>query len=276
MKRVLITLLCAALSCGAVGVALAGPHDNADAVLAIHLTGKVKNFGCAPTQANPTQHCLTILPQNYVVSDVSGSNPGLSGISCSGIGTNCNNGWAWLMVANADESSGIAGISCGIDWGMLYSSNSYADMLVTWTRCGDLEFPSGGWPGQGGGNRITWAPQSNCQRRQPSGGKVTTVAGWFYVTGYSGYIIENAFIQITPNMNVPTPEITIADCNAAETDIPPTNVGWAGWNMSGCPGPEGPGGCMVPGCNPYNGPCEPPVPVKSTTWGQIKQLGSGE
>jgi hypothetical protein len=260
------------MSCGAVGVALAGPHANTDAVIAIHLTGKVKNFGCAPTQANPTQNCLAVLPANYVTSDNSGPNGGLSGIPCSGIGVNCNNGWAWLMIANMDEAGGIAGISCGVDWDLLFASNSYADMNVAWTRCADLEFPSGSWPAQGGGNRITWAPQTNCQRRQPASGKVTACAGWFYVTGYGGYFIENAYIRITTNNNVPTPELAVSDCAAVETQLPPTAGGWAGWNDGGCPSP----GCMVPGCNPYNGPCEPPVPVRETTWGKIKTLGNGE
>jgi hypothetical protein len=33
---------------------------------------------------------------------------------------------------------------------------------------------------------------------------------------------------------------------------------------------------MVPGCNPYNGPCQPPVPVRETTWGKIKNHFGGE
>jgi hypothetical protein len=258
-----IVALSCCLSALAAGMAVAGPHANTDAVIALHITGKVKNFGCAPTQANPTQHCLTVLPASYVVND----QDGIAGIPCSGIGPSCNNSWVWLMVANFDEPEGLAGISLGVDWEMGTTTNPYADMLVSWTRCGDLEFPSAGWPGPGGGNRITWAPQSNCQRRQPSDGKATAVAGWFYVTGYANYLIENATLKVTQNMNVPTPELAVADCDAVESQLPYYAAGSVAWSMGPCVGPD----C---GCNPYLGPCEPPVAVQSTTWGRIKQIGN--
>jgi hypothetical protein len=271
--------------CGAAGVALAGPHDNADAVVAVHMTGKKNNIGCLATQANPTQFTLAVLPQDYITNDTNG----LGGT----VGN--NNSYVWLMVANADEPAGVAGLSCGVDWAQI--DGPPGSMLVSWQRCSELEFPSGGWPGPGGGNRITWAAQTNCQRQQPSAGKVTACAGFFLVSSYVDFDyygnplpprpIPHAYLQITKNQNVPTPELAVADCGAIETQLEATAAGWAGWNSSSpgvvgltdtavndgqCPGVN----CVVPGCNPYLGPCEGPVPVRQTTWGMIKNLGGGE
>jgi hypothetical protein len=251
--------------CGAAGIALAGPHDNAAAVVAIHMTAKGKNIGCLPTQSNPTQNTLLKAPASYVVSYANNLGSGVGTTPVAPV-------FAWLMIANADSSAGIAGVSCGIDWAMLHGAPG-ASMLLSWNRCADLEFPSGAWPAPGGGNRITWAPQTNCQRQQPSGGRVTACVGFFYLQAYYNYIIDNAYVRVTLNYNVPVPELAVADCAAIETQLPETAAGWAGINATGgCPSPD----CMVPGCNPYNGPCQPPVPVRETSWGRIKNQFGGE
>jgi hypothetical protein len=242
---------------------MAGPHVNTDAVIAVHQTAKAKGVvpSCPPGGNNPYSGAYVVLPPAYDVNDENGLG--------SGTASNNNYNWVWLMIANADEGPGIAGMSCGVQWQQLDGTNP-GSMSVAFDRCGELEFPSGGWPNPGGGNRITWAPQSNCQRNQPAGGKVTAVAGWFTV--YSYYIVNHAFLRITQNMNVPTPELAIADCNAVETLLHPSHAGWVGWNNGACPGPN----CQVPGCNPYLGPCEAPVPTRPTTWGKIKTLVNGE
>jgi hypothetical protein len=247
------------MSCGVVGAALAGPHANADAVIALHMTGKVKAIGCTGT--SPVQGALTVLPANYVVNFATPLD-------------NSNLNYVWLMIANADEATGIAGASCGINWNAdPFGPTSIEDngMTLTWTLCADLAFPSmtPTWPDPQSGNRVTWAPQTNCQRRQPAAGKVTALAGFF--VAYSYYAVA-AFVEVIPHPAVDPPELAIADCNATETRLDFSHRGWVGWNNGPCPGP----GCVVPGCNPYLGPCEPPVPVRPTTWGRIKSLGTGE
>ena len=171
--------------------------------------------------------------------------------------------YVYLVIAETNDA-GIAGISCGVQYGTGLAVSG-------WNRCSDLEFPSGAWPAPGGGNRITWAPQTNCQRKQPTdgtnpGSKVTAVAGWFYLTSYYNYLIPNAMISLTPNYNVPVPEVAFVDCSASETQLAFNHVGHGVINM-------GTGGPLF-GCNPYLGPCEEPVAVRSTTWGRIKNLGT--
>lgn len=251
MKRVLLTVLCMALLCGSASLVMAGPQYNT-AVYALHVTAKYKNIGCLPTQNNPTQNTFIVAPCNYTVQ------------WNTGIGPAPNRPYAWLVVAKAPEAEGIGGISCGVDWGMVQSDPGEA-MQVAWTRCSDLEFPSGGWPAPGGGNRITWAAQTNCQRKQGDGTFCTTTAGFFYITSYYDYLIEAAYIRLTKNFNIVPAELKFADCAAMESDVDPLAAGWLGINANSSD-------IKVPGCNPCLGPCEEPVATNETTWGKVKTL----
>jgi hypothetical protein len=150
----------------------------------------------------------------------------------------------YLVVAETNPD-GIAGISCGIAYG--------SGLLIGWTRCSDLEFPSGGWPGSGSGNRITWANQTNCQKTVVPPNGVQVVAGWFSVYAYS-----RDRIWITQNHQVPSPELVVADCNAAESQIDPTAAGWADFSAGewgGC------NTCLTDYCI---------EPVEGSTWGRLK------
>jgi hypothetical protein len=156
----------------------------------------------------------------------------------------------YLVAANADPVEGIGGIGCGIEYGS-------GLIVLSWTRCSDLEFSSGLWPASGGGNRITWATQTNCQRLQvPSqSGNLQAVAGVFTV-----YLYGPDRFSVTTNNNVPTPELSVANCNAAETFLADRldQAGFVEFSV----------GATVDGCNPCVTPCG--TPVNKTTWGKIK------
>jgi hypothetical protein len=152
------------------------------------------------------------------------------------------------LTDDAQPGNGIAGLSCGVQYG--------TGLLVGWTRCSDLEFPSGAWPATGGGNRITWAPQTNCQDSVVPPYGVQTVAGWF-----SAYAYGPDHFRLTPNNNVPLPEVVVADCNAAETFLNNEAVGVVVFSA----------GATIQGCNPCltsDGLCH--TPARPTTWGRIK------
>jgi hypothetical protein len=251
--------------------AAAGPHVDGP-VIALHVISAFKarawNYGCAATQANPAQNTLAVWPEDYVVHWSHGIPDQTHPNVPSGL-------MVWLMIANADEfvrgefwRGGIAGISCGVDWAMVSAGNPYASLEVTWTRCCDLEFPSGDWPAPGGGNRMTNTAGTGdrCRGSEPRDGKITSCFGWFYLSSYYNYLIDRAFVRITPNYNVPVPELAFANCEAAEQQLPFTAAGWVGISPETCPGPD----CTLPGCNPYLGPCDAPIPVRATTWGRIK------
>lgn len=169
------------------------------------------------------------------------------------------NYYVYLVVVEATDdaipNNGIAGISCGVQYG--------AGLLIGWNRCSDLEFQSGAWPSTGGGNRITWAPQTNCQDTVVPPYGVQTVAGFF-----TAYAYGPDHLRLTPNNNVPLPEVVVADCNAAETNMPFEAIGIVIFSA----------GAVTQGCNPCiteDGLCH--TPALPTTWGRIKtQFGSGE
>ena len=157
--------------------------------------------------------------------------------------------YAVLAVFNGDPDLGIAGVSCGIDYDGGVGSG--VD-VVEWTLCTDgLQFPNGGWPEPGAGNRITWNNVEGCQTNEPDGDGVTAIAGFFYVIAYSDdrmSVIENRRLDSGP-------EFVVTECNPpVEFPLDPENrAGWLGFSDSG--GEEG------------KLPC---VEKSATTWGRIK------
>ena len=152
--------------------------------------------------------------------------------------------YVYLAAFNGDPEEGFAGLSCGID----YSAGS--TVVQSWHVCSsaqELEFPNGGWPAPGGGNRIIFDRLTYCQTNEPEGNGVTAVFGYFYVTAYGDdqmRIIENRNLQSGP-------ELRVANCESAETKLDPeTRAGWVGFgSMDG------------------DLPC---VEKTETTWGHIK------
>ncbi len=131
--------------------------------------------------------------------------------------------YVYLSVFKADVTAGIAGLSVGLDYGSGVQMDS-------WTSCSDLDFPNGGWPANGSGNRIAWAPQVNCQQNEPggSGDGVSAVAGFFTVSAYS----DDTF-AVGPNRGISPPEFKVADCASAESSIPFERAGYVAFSQDG-------------------------------------------
>lgn len=164
--------------------------------------------------------------------------------------------FAYVLVCNASDSTGIAGMELGIDYagGVNEEGGFYPICVYNWTACGDLQFPYTGWPGPGGSNLITWDADHHCQNT-PSEElvkySVIAVGGYFYMGVYGP---AQMFIIPRPVSGY----AKVADCEAREDVISnyvPSHLGVAGWG--GLPG--------------YN-PCGAPTPVNKTTWGGVKSL----
>ncbi len=226
MKRSLV-FLC--LQVGLVASALAGTQPNAK--VALHTVV----LNC---DLNPGGVCAECTPVEQ-------------GLPCSNFHSQA---WlyqtnVYLVVAQADPVAGIAGISLGVEYDMPNVA------VFGFTLCGDLDFPNGGWPLSGGGNRITWNYLENCQRTEVGSDGAHAVAGCIYAYAYGA-----GELRITPNKNLQSgPELTVADCAIRETDLPFSHAGSVMFSDT-----------EVPGCNPCLGPCGTPIPVERATWGRIK------
>ncbi len=147
----------------------------------------------------------------------------------------------YLVVVRGASFSGIAGLSCGIEYDDVPGSGLD---LCGWTLCADLEFANAGsrgeWPHAGGGTRIVWVRDTNCQRTVIGTDGVHAVAGVFYAYAYSADALA-----VTPNNNLDSgPELAVADC-AAATDL----LGlWSGGKVTFS------AGAVVPGINPCESP----------------------
>ncbi len=243
MKRVpaqLFLLLPLFLSVVASGPSQADTQP--DARVALHVVSALQ------CDLNPAGRCGACRPDNQGIpcSDYNLQWPLFSGAR------------VYLVVAQADPTAGVAGLSCGIDY-----SAPYGDVDVFgWTLCADLEFansgPNGTWPQAGSGNRITWDFLDNCQRGLVGADGVHAVAGCFYVYAYAP-----GMLQVTTNNNLVTPpELAVADCSqqVCATYLPPERAGSVSF-----------GDTFAPGCNPCLAPCATAVPVERHTWGRLKQ-----
>ncbi len=173
--------------------AQAGTQDGA--VVALHSKARA---------AKPTLVCA---------GDPASEDPVTQGIACSDFDTSpqpLETGRdVYLVVGRADPVPGIAGVSCGV----LYESSNVG--VFDWTLCADLEFPSGGWPASGAGNRITWIAATNCQTTTIGTDGVHAVAGAFYLYAYG-----NGTFEVGPNFSLGGfGEFRVADCGAAESDV---------------------------------------------------------
>ena len=150
--------------------------------------------------------------------------------------------YAWLVVARADSSAGVSGLSCGV------TIPTSPHVFVNWYLCADAETPAGSWPDAGTGNRITWNPSTNCQRETYHGDGVYAEAGAFYLYAYG-----DAYFAITPNEAEGETAIVVTDCSGASSEL------------------STPGGRIGFGNEEGYNPCADDVPVTQKTWGRIKQ-----
>lgn len=200
-------------------------RSNHSARIALHLTSVTSKNACARPQAKPscsfTVTSGDLSPATY---------------------------FAYLLVQEGDPSDGIGGLQCGLS----YNGAAGAGVDVFgWTSCATLEFPSGGWPGNGSGNLITWDVTNACQRTEPGGGGsgVVATAGYFYLAAYSPDVLE-----ITPRPVDGSAKV--ADCSGREYTLEgngvhhdPSYLGRAAFSAGG----------VTPGYNPCTAPAmEPP------------------
>lgn len=233
MKRALIGLLLGCfMTMGLSAIALAG-GDNDRAAISVHITPMVQKLPC---NSLPTPTAKTM------VTEVSCTAP--EGYSI------------WILVCNASDSTGIAGMEFGIQYDGVVASGIDVD---SWNMCADLEFPQGDgagpdldWPQAGTGTIITWDRLVNCQNTlsEPYAPyTVVAIAGALNVWAYGP---DQFSITTRPVSGY----AKVANCKASEDRIDglvPSHLGIGGFCMSG-----------------WN-PCGAPTPVEATTWGRVKQ-----
>ena len=228
MKRALIALLLGLTTLLFAANVMAGPEANNYACISLHVGPWLSKNICenAPVLTNDT-----------MVTEVSG---------CAG-----DYYMLWVLVCNASDSLGVAGLEYGIDYDGV--ENEGID-INGWTSCTDLEFPNDNWPLPGTGNLQTWDYTTNCQNTPSEHANpfsVIAIAGAFDVTAYGSDLFS-----ITPRPV--SGYAKIGSCFGAETDITnmqPSHLGVAAFCLPG---------------QSYN-PCAAPTPVEPSTWGRIKQ-----
>jgi hypothetical protein len=251
MKRALLGLLVGCSTLVLASVAFAGA--NADAGISLHIT-------------NP--------PVKATLCDLNA--PSFGGRGGKNIDTNakpCFQGQTgdfdvWVLVCNASDSVGIAGVEFGLEYDG--ATGSGVDVL-DWAACGDLEFTSGSFPASGGGNAVTWL-QSNCQftntefhgtgknddgennGKQVVPNSVIAVAGVLRVTVFGSDVME-----IIPRPVSGT--LKVANCAAVEE------------NLTNAVVPRGGSAGFCSDFNGYNFCQKGALPAgQTTTWGNIKTL----
>ncbi len=167
----------------------------------------------------------------------------------------------YLIVAAGDPDAGVAAVSCGILYnggakgGSTMSDGSGVDVL-SWTLCATgFEIPGSPnnlaadmWPASGGGNRIAWDWDNDCQRTEYGSWGVHALAGSFYVYAYT----DDTF-EITENDVWAAPsEFQVGDCNRVLSYL---DFWWQA-------------GAVGFGSNQGYRPCGA-IPVQRTTWSQI-------
>lgn len=168
---------------------------------------------------------------------------------CSGFTTESSSpGFFSIFVCAAGiDSLGIAGAQFGVDYA---DGQSVGCDISAWYSCTDLQFEENNWPQAGTGNLVTWEPSLNCQN--PTDLTSAVLIGVFDVTAYSGDVFT-----LTPR---PVDgKAKVADCTAAENDITaadPSRLGVVTFGTTGG----------------YNPCLSATVPVRPTTWGNIKQM----
>jgi len=139
----------------------------------------------------------------------------------------------------------------GVGFSIHYTNDPSAFSMLSWTLCGDLQFPGPGWgvaPASGSDIVITYDVINNCQ---PAGSIV--VNGFFYVGAY-----DTAVMEVRPRGA--NNKLEVADCLSNEQEIP-DRISSVGFSTLGC-------NPCVQGCFP--------IPVEETTWGGVKTLFRGE
>jgi hypothetical protein len=195
--------------------------------------------------------------------------PPCAGYKTSGLSGPEGVGQYLVVLASRNQADLLAGVQFGIEYdgGDVPTPDGHGVDIVSWTTCGDAEYPMPGvsgpaWPSSGSANRIVWYRFQNCQWRDPA------VVGYFYVAAHAPGTFQLTGHPLDRELAL------IADCQSAETTVPARNLGRVAFSDSG----------TVAGCNPCDTECPevstspPPIltPVTRTTWSRIKVVLPGE
>lgn len=251
MKRALLGLLVGCMTLGLASVAFAGA--NADAGVSLHISSP-------PVKAT---NCSADAPD---FKGAGGKKIDTKGLPCFQGQTGEFD--VWVLVCNGSDSLGVAGVEFGLEYDG--ATGSGVDVFG-WTRCGDLDFDSGGFPESGGGNIVTWVTPENCQNTNAEvkgGGKdsegnsglqevpnsVIAVAGVLRVFVWGSDVMEVTARPVSG-------KLAVANCFAAEDDLTDAVV---------------PRGGIAAFCSNFNGYnfCSGGAlaGTTETTWGNIKTL----
>lgn len=147
------------------------------------------------------------------------------------------------------DNVGLTGLRTGIE----YTTSGL--QVFGWTPCGTSQAPQAEWPGSGSGNSFTWTgacPQLDL-----------IPVGYFYLGAYAPGAMAVVGYPGTPG-SPGAGEVTLADCGGAEYTAPSQYLGWVSLGGGARDG-------LQHGCNPFIETClSGPVPVRHTTWGQLK------
>lgn len=233
MKRALFATILGTVVAAVFGAGSALAFDNRQAALALHVAPVRQQAPCTV----PGLRSATMNQQTNILSQ-----PGTGPFY-----------YVYLLACNGSDSTGIAGIECGIQYqGEFNPTGNPGQPLVVfgWNSCATLDFQSTGWPAPGGGNAITWnsAACQNVRSEPLVKYSVVAIAGYFYVGAYAPSVM-----YITPR--AVSGRAGVADCAAREDFIDgliPTHLGSAGFALAG-----------------FN-PCGAITPVESSSWSTIK------
>jgi hypothetical protein len=233
-----ILAFCFASVAALAGSARAGTQDQVKLALHAQVHTTKASLVCVPSEsggAAPTQ-----LPcRDFVTAAAVGAGYDVYLVAA--------NGYVSIFNGQIDQP-GIAGISCGIDYDA--AEGNGAD-VYSWSQCADgLSFdatgPNGPWPAAGSGIRLTWL---TCPSPIVGPAGEQAVAGAFYVYAYSA----DQF-RVTENTPLDSgPELKVADCDGAESDLPPEAAGRVDFSV----------GATAPGYDPCPGDYPPVCDVAS-------------
>jgi hypothetical protein len=156
---------------------LAGP--NADVKILIHLVPDTSVPGCSQPHSKPTCNNVVTSGDLYPYAY-----------------------YAYLLVTDADQESGIGGFTCGIEYGTGSLDETGID-IWSWTLCASGEASSvvTNWPESGSWNSLSWDSNTQCQNHEPGGigTGVTTAGGYFHLTAYSAPVSNDvSYLFVVP------------------------------------------------------------------------------
>jgi hypothetical protein len=167
--------------------------------------------------------------------------------------------YAFLMVTDGDNATGIMSVQCGVGYDPTPGSGVE---VYSWILCADAQVPEAGangpWPAPLSGNVIHWNGDTNCQQLEPGGPGTGVIAkaGFFYVAAYTP---DNLSIVVHPTDGL----AIVESCTAVVDTV-------AGGPVVRNPSPLGFARFSEGGTEPGYNPCGLGVPVRATTWGRIK------